>query len=1104
MSVLDKQITRRQFMLGSVAAGSGAVALWGSWPWLPGFFHREGVYAFPKRTEVWKGVNTVFSVCRQCRSDCGLVARVYNGVLTKLDGNPYHANATEPHLNYSAPVEDAIKFQHAHSLCARGQAGVQTLYDRDRIYFPLKRAGARGSDKWKTISWEQLISEVVDGGRLFKDVPGEETRNVEGFKALWKGGKGPNIPVDSKHPDMGPITNQFTLFWGRAEPGQSDMLARFTKSFGSVNAIPHVGICELSHHVATAQSFNGHMHMVKPDFMNAHYVMLFGVSLYQANFPAQTYWRKVAHAYAEGPMQKLVVVDVACPNGVKVAGEYVKVIPGSDGALAMGMIRRIMEADHYNTSYLQHPSHESAVKNGESNHSNATWLVVDDPKHPLYRQFLTTEAAGLGKIAAGAVPEQGVGAGNYRKYLTTETALLGKPDSAYHVGATNYAAVVIDATTGKPAAASRADRGNLWPSGPLALKAVIVNGIACRTSFQKLWQEAQAKTIAEYAQAAGIPEATISRLGDEFSSHGRKAVTDFYRGAVKHSNGYYNGRAVMMLNFLVGNVDYVGGTIIGGPAADHMGKSQGAPYKLSQWPGPKRSVSPGVALSREGSFYEDTSLYKDAVAQGKSPFPAPRPWFPLGFGIWHELFAGIWTQYPYPAKIVLQHMANPVYTAPPGMSGSPDESLPVPRMLKDLNKVPLYIVDDILISETSRYADYIVPDTSYLEMWGMLPGFPTYPTGLIGVRQPVVEPLTAKTPSGEPMSVEQFLIDVAKKLGMPGFGKNAFMEGGDLDTREDYFLKMVANIASYPGMLTRKGDQLVDSGPVPDASAPLELKAIERWKPRYGRAITDAQWRKVGYVLARGGRMEDYDTGYQPAKPVPKFAAHRYGGTKLPCQIYNPVVAVTHNAISGELFSGTCKYEEIRFQNGTLVASVDKPQEYPFILVTHKQPIHSHSRTIADPWLVEMLPESYLDINPMDARRLGLKDGDWIRMRSASYSKGITGPIRIMPGVRPGVLNFPHSFGHWHHNSGSWTINGTTYSGNPYKNSPCRFNPVMRLDPSLTGQDGWGTCITDSIGGSSSYYDTRVKIEKIATPSNRDRYVEPIPAGTVVKDLYPA
>jgi anaerobic selenocysteine-containing dehydrogenase len=1043
MSLGDQEISRRTFIVGSVGAASAAAGLWGSWPWLPSMFHRRGTYTYPMRTELWKGVDVRYSVCRQCRSDCGIEARVFNGVLMKLDGNPYHPNTTEPQLPYATPVEESLRATVPHALCARGQAGRQTLYDRHRVYFPLKRVGPRGSGRWKTISWQQLVREVTAGGYLFRDVPGEENRHVEGFADLWKGGRGPDTPVDPEHPDLGPVTNQFVLFWGRSEPGQNSLLTRFATAFGSVNALPHVGICELNHHVATMQSLNGAIAMLKPDVANAEYIIWFGANVYNANFPMQTLARKVAEASASGRL-RFVLVDPNTPNSASRAARHVKVRPGGDGALAMGMIRHILEQRRYNETFLATPGYEAARKAGELDYTNATWLVVQEPGRPDHGQFLT--AAGAGLVAPG-------------------DARAGEP-------------VVLDAASGRPALAAASPRGELWPTGHLSATPVTVGGLACRTAFQVLFEEAAAHSYGEYAAAAGIPEETIHELAVEFTSHGRRAVADFYRGPAMHTNGVYAGRAIMTLNFLVGNVDRAGGYITGGKPADFMGGYPGAPYDLTRWPQPKRTLPAGVTISREKSFYEQTSMYREAVEQGRSPFPAPRPWYPFGFGIWHEIFAGAWYQYPYPVKILLQHEANPAWSAPPGMGGLPDESLPWFRLIKDLKRVPLYIVSDILISESSRYADYVVPDTTYLETWGMLPGFPTVPTGVLGVRQPVVEPLTARTPSGEPMSVEQFLIDVAMALGLPGFGPDAFMEGGSLTRREDYYLKMVANVAFYPDCQRRAGDRLVKTGPVPDARGVHERAAAFRWRRRYDAALRPNEWAKVGYVLARGGRFEDYDVGYLPA-PVPEVATYRYGDGKQPCQIYNAAFARTHNALTGRTFVPVAHWEPVALFDGTPLDSVDDPGRYPFLLSTYKQPIHSKARTWADLWLVELMPVGYLDVNPLDARRLGLQDGDWVRVRSATYPKGVDAPIRIMPGVRPGVVSFPQPYGHWHYDAGTWTIDGRTFHGDPHRITPVRLNALMRRDPHLSDASGWGTCMIDPVGGGADYFSTRVSLEKI-------------------------
>ncbi|QSO53185.1 molybdopterin-dependent oxidoreductase [Alicyclobacillus curvatus] len=1036
----NEEISRRTFLKGLLLGGSLLGGVWGSMPWLPDVFRQSGKYVYPDRVENWPGVELRYSVCRQCRSDCGLEARVFHNTLLKLDGNPYHPNATEPQLDYATDPKIAAMAAIPHSLCARGQAGRQTLYDPYRILRPLKRVGPRGSNRFKTISWDQLVSETVNGGYLFKDIPGEENRYVEGFKDLWKNGQGRFTPADPAHPDMGPVTNQLVMYWGRAEPGQNSFITRFASSFGTVNALPHVGICELNHHVATQQSLDGKTSMLKPDIENSEFIIWFGAGIYTANFPMQTLARKVADASARG--MKFVIVDVFAIPSVAHADKFVTVNPGGDGALAMGMVRWIIENHRYDANFLSNTTIQSANQAGEPNYSNASYLVIVDEKHPNAFKFARAKDLGLSVPSADA----------------EKPLVLG--------------------TAGNPQVFDQIARGELWPTGDLNVNPVTKNGVSVCTAMQILYQNARKYTLAQYAQLAGVTQQTIVDLATEFTKHGKRAVADFYRGPAMHTNGFYNGRSIMTLNMLIGNVDWKGGYMPGGSAADYMGSTKGAPYNLTKWPNQPKKVPNGVKISREGTAYEKTSYYKIARGNAQSPFPATRPWFPFGFGIWHEIFAGIWDGYPYPAKIVYQHMANPAYSAPPGMSGGHDESLPWFRMIKDLKKVPLFITDDIVLSETAAYADYVIPDSTYLEAWGVLPGFPTTPTSVTGIRQPIVEPLMAHTPDGRPMCFESYMIDVAKQLGMPGFGSHAFPEGGSLNRREDYYLKMVANVAYDSSSflkLNTFGD-LVKEGPVPDGTT-QDLASIQRWVKRYPEALTNAQWKKVAYVMARGGRFEDYNVAYHG--PKPGWLTHRYGKKGNLLQIYNDQVASTHNAVTGELFHGTAIAMRQRTMKGRLLDEIDPSSAFQYHLTTYKLPIHTHARTMADPWLRELLPESFIEVNDLDAKSLGVQNGDVIRVISASYPKGIIGRVRILPGVRPGVITFTNSFGHWQYGSGTWTVDGKQMSGDNQRNGGIRLNPVMRLDPDMLDSTGWGTCLEDPVGGGASYFDTRVKIMKL-------------------------
>jgi molybdopterin-containing oxidoreductase family iron-sulfur binding subunit len=81
------------------------------------------------------------STCRECPAGCGLIARTREGRAIKLEGNPAHP------LNQGG-------------LCARGQAGLQGLYDPDRIKTPLVKDGAN----WKAATWDEAIALI--GGKI--------------------------------------------------------------------------------------------------------------------------------------------------------------------------------------------------------------------------------------------------------------------------------------------------------------------------------------------------------------------------------------------------------------------------------------------------------------------------------------------------------------------------------------------------------------------------------------------------------------------------------------------------------------------------------------------------------------------------------------------------------------------------------------------------------------------------------------------------------------------------------------------------------------------------------------------------------------------------
>ena len=97
----------------------------------------------------------VATLCEMCVWRCGVRAKVKDERIYKLEGNPFH-----PHSR--------------GMLCPRGQAGIATAYDPDRLKYPLIRSGPRGSGKWRRLSWNEALDYVAAQMLAIKNQYGAE------------------------------------------------------------------------------------------------------------------------------------------------------------------------------------------------------------------------------------------------------------------------------------------------------------------------------------------------------------------------------------------------------------------------------------------------------------------------------------------------------------------------------------------------------------------------------------------------------------------------------------------------------------------------------------------------------------------------------------------------------------------------------------------------------------------------------------------------------------------------------------------------------------------------------------------------------------------
>jgi anaerobic selenocysteine-containing dehydrogenase len=235
MSVKDNQlnaskrkVSRREFIkVGVTAAGAGA-AIWAG----NRLQVRENLTRGAFRAEAAASLeeSLVRTACAMCPSGCGLEVRVVGGKAVKVEGNPIH------------PLNQGV-------CCLKGQASLEVLYSPERIRYPWRQLGARGSGDWEEISWDEALNLVV-----------------EKLTALRQSGK----------------PHSLALVHGELRGEMRGLVNRFMQVFGSPNVIASTSLGEQSVRLVSflTQGVNG---LPVYDLNNASYVMTFGGNLLESS-----------------------------------------------------------------------------------------------------------------------------------------------------------------------------------------------------------------------------------------------------------------------------------------------------------------------------------------------------------------------------------------------------------------------------------------------------------------------------------------------------------------------------------------------------------------------------------------------------------------------------------------------------------------------------------------------------------------------------------------------------------------------------------------------------------------------------------------------------
>lgn len=286
-------LSRRTFLKG--ATGVGIVAATAGTPALRFLSTEAKAAADASVLGKWKA-----STCQGCTSWCPVQVEVVDDRAVALRGNPHS------------------KANHG-KICPRPHMALQQVYDPDRIKVPMKRTNPRkGRDEdpgFVPISWDEAMGEIAD-------------RMME----LRESGE----------------THKFALFRGRYTYLRDIIYSALPKIFGSPNGISHSGICAEGEKFA-AYYTQGFWDYRDYDLEHTRYVLCWGADPVSSN-------RQVPHAINFwGDMRDRAVISVIDPRLSATAAkahEWLPVIPGEDGALAVAMAHVILSEGLWSREFV--------------------------------------------------------------------------------------------------------------------------------------------------------------------------------------------------------------------------------------------------------------------------------------------------------------------------------------------------------------------------------------------------------------------------------------------------------------------------------------------------------------------------------------------------------------------------------------------------------------------------------------------------------------------------------------------------------------------------------------------------------------------------------
>ena len=237
--------------------------------------------------------------CTLCRSRCGTLNTIEDGRLIRVEALPGH------------PTGNAI--------CSKGRAAPEIAHDPKRLTHPLRRTKPKSAADpgWEPISWDQALDEIANKLMALRARHGAET-----------------VAFALSSPSGTALTDSY------------DWLERLAWLYGSPNVLNGTEVCNWPKDFAHRFTF-GHG-IPPPDYARSDLIVLWGFN------PASS-WMAHAWAISQAVMRgaKLIVVDPRRSGFAATAHQWLAIKPGTDGILALGLARLLIEQHRYDEEFVR-------------------------------------------------------------------------------------------------------------------------------------------------------------------------------------------------------------------------------------------------------------------------------------------------------------------------------------------------------------------------------------------------------------------------------------------------------------------------------------------------------------------------------------------------------------------------------------------------------------------------------------------------------------------------------------------------------------------------------------------------------------------------------